>query len=91
MAQNEQEEEPIVAELIEASIRPSIGRVSPEVLEDMRLVLHLFLTTHPEASAVIDSLRSRPSTSSSGDVMRDPRTAMEEPLTKRNGTFGGIL
>ena len=90
MAQSEQEEDPIVAELIEVSIRPSIGRVSPEVLEDMRLVLHLFLTTHPEASTVIDSLRSRPSMSSSGDVARDARPA-KEPLTKRNGTFGGTL
>ena len=88
MVHIEQEDDPVVAELIETSIRPSIGRVSPEILEDMRLVLRLFLTTHPEASAVVDSLRARPTLSSSGDVVRDPGTATEKPSPERSGTFG---
>lgn len=88
MAHTEQKDDPIIAEIIEASIRPSIGRVSPEVLEDMRLVLLLFLSTHPEAVAAVDSLRPRPVVSSSGDMVRGPLTAQEEPSPKRSGTIG---
>lgn len=90
MDQSEQEEDddPLVTQIIEESVRPFIGRVSPELLDDMRLVLGLFLTTHPEASAVVDSLRERRALSSSGDLVRDPSTARDTPPPKRSGTLG---
>lgn len=86
MVPTEQDDDPLVAELIEASLRPSLGRVAPEVLEDMRLVLRLFLTTHPEAAAVVDSLRARPAVSRSGDVAREQATG--EPASNRSGARG---
>lgn len=88
MKDTKQADDPVIAQIIEASVRPSIGRVSPEVLEDMRFVLLLFLTTHPEAVAAVDSLRPRPVVSASGDMPRGPLSAQEEPSPKRNGTLG---
>jgi hypothetical protein len=87
MEDTKREDDPIVAEIIEESLRPSIGRVSNEVLEDMRLVLLLFLTTHPEAVAAVDSLRPRLAVSASGDMPRGPLAA-EEPVAVQQ--LGGL-
>jgi len=69
------DDDPIVQQVIEASIAPYRDRVSPELLEDMRLVLVLFLTSHPEASRVVDSLRPRAAKVSSGEVVREGAAA----------------
>lgn len=85
MEDTKQEDDPIIAQIIEESIRPSIGRVSDEVLEDMRLVLLLFLTTHPEAVAAVDSLRPRLAVSASGDMPRGPLLTEEPAAVQQRG------
>jgi len=85
----EQQEDPVIAEIIEASLRPSLGRVAPEILEDMRLVLAVFLATHPEAMGVVESLRPRAALSNSGDTVRGPLSPDEvKPSQKLRGTLG---
>jgi hypothetical protein len=88
MVHTDQNEDPVIAEIIEASIRPSIGRVSPELLEDMRLVLTVFLTTHPEAVRAVDSLRPRAALSNSGDTVRGPLATEAPTSQQRSGTLG---
>lgn len=65
------DDDPIVEQIIEASIAPFRHRVTPERLDDMRDVLALFLTSHPEASRVVDGLRPRAGRVASGQVVRE--------------------
>ena len=75
------DEDSIVQQIIEASIATYRHRVTPEMLADMREVLVLFLTSHPVAARVVDSLRPRAGRVSSGQVVRE--TAAEaEPARK---------
>jgi hypothetical protein len=81
------DDDPIVQQIIEASIAPYRDRVSPEILEDMEEVLLLFLTTHPEAVRAVDSLRPRAVRIESGQVVRDSTlTADVEPATQRRAS-----
>lgn len=75
------DDDPIVQQIIEASLEPYRDRVSPEMLDDMREVLVLFLTSHPEASRAVDGLRPRATHVSSGQVVRET-TAGAEPAKK---------
>lgn len=75
------DDDPIVLQIIEASLAPFRHRLSPEQLEDRRLLLLLFLTSHPEASRVVDSLRPRATHVASGEVVRDA-SATSEPAKK---------
>jgi hypothetical protein len=72
--------DPIVEQIIEATIAPFRHRVTPEMLEDMREVLVLFLTSHPEASRAVDGLRPRAGRVSSGQVIRETSAASAEPI-----------
>lgn len=79
------DDDPIVQQIIEASIAPYRHRVSPEILADMLDVLLLFLTTHPEAVRAVDSLRPRAVRIESGQVVRDA-TSDVEPATQRRAS-----
>jgi hypothetical protein len=74
------DDDPIVEQIIEASIAPFRHRVTPELLADMREVLVLFLTSHPEASRAVDGLRPRAGRVSSGQVVRETSAAIAEPM-----------
>lgn len=76
------DDDPIVAQIIEASIAPIRHRVTPEQLEDMREVLVLFLTSHPEAARVVDGLRPRAGRVSSGQVIRETSVVGAESARK---------
>jgi hypothetical protein len=76
------DDDPIVEQIIEASIAPIRHRVTPELLADMREVLVLFLTSHPEASRVVDRLRPRAARVSSGQVVRETSEVAAEPTKK---------
>ena len=71
------DDDPIVQQVLEASLAPYRDRVSPELLEDMREVLILFLTTHPEASRAVDGLRPRAARVASGQVERETSPGAE--------------
>ena len=81
------DDDPIVEQIIEASIAPIRHRVTPELLADMREVLVLFLTSHPEAARVVDRLRPRAVRISSGQVVRETSVVDAEP-TKRDRASG---
>ncbi len=81
------DDDPIVQQILEASIAPYRDRVSPELLEDMREVLVLFLTSHPEASRAVDGLRPRAAHVSSGQVERET-SAGAEPANKGRASGG---
>ena len=81
------DDDPIVQQIIEASIAPYRHRVSPELVEDMREVLVLFLTSHPEASRAVDGLRPRAARVASGQVERET-SATADPARK-DRAFGG--
>jgi hypothetical protein len=81
------DDDPIVQQIIEASIAPYRDRVSPEILEDMEEVLLLFLTTHPEAVRAVDSLRPRAVRIESGQVVRDSTLTTDvEPVAQRRAS-----
>jgi hypothetical protein len=82
------DDDPIVQQIIEASIAPFRHRVTPELLADMRDVLVLFLTSHPEASRTVDGLRPRAGRVISGQVVRETSAAEAEP-TKKGRASGG--
>lgn len=82
------DDDPMVQQIIEASIAPYRHRVSPEMLADMREVLVLFLTTHPEAARAVDSLRPRAGRVSSGQVVREA-SAEAEPTSKGRASGDG--
>lgn len=79
------DDDPIVEHILEASLAPYRDRVSPELLDDMREVLVLFLTSHPEASRAVDGLRPRAVRASSGEVERET-SAGAEPAKKDRAT-----
>ena len=81
------DDDPIVLQIIEKSLAPFRDRLTPEQLEDRRLVLALFLTSHPEASRVVDSLRPRAAHVSSGEVLREG-SAGSEPAKKDRAAGG---
>jgi hypothetical protein len=81
------DDDPIVQQIIEASIALYRHRVSPELLEDMREVLVLFLTSHPEASRAVDSLRPRAGRASSGQVERETSASTE--AARKDRASGG--
>lgn len=81
------DDDPIVQQIIEASIAPYRDLVSPDVLEDMVEVLLLFLTTHPEAVRAVDTLRPRTVRIESGQVVRDAAATEDvEPATQRRAS-----
>lgn len=82
-----QDDDPIVEQIIEESIAPFRDRLSPELLEDMREVLVLFLTSHPEASRAVDGLRPRVGRVSSGQVVRETSAGAE--TAKKGRAAGG--
>jgi hypothetical protein len=45
---------------VERSLRPFVGRVPDKMLARMRANLEEALSTHPTATALLDSLRDRP-------------------------------
>ncbi len=67
------EDDPIVQAIVDDALAAQRDRLSPEALADARELVLLYVTTHPEMVALVDSLRPRPVVASSSDVERlDP-------------------
>jgi hypothetical protein len=67
------EDDPMVVAIVEDALAPHRERLTPEALADARELVLLYVTTHPEMVAMIDSLRPRTAVAASGDVERlDP-------------------
>lgn len=71
------EDDPIVLAIVEDALDAYAGELSPEGLADARELVTLYVTTHPEMVALVDSLRPRPAMASSGDVDGARKGAVE--------------
>lgn len=79
-------ERAIVDALIEESIAPYRGLVSPEILAAMAENIELFLTTHPTASKMVERVRAR-IVAKSAEVDRGDDAA-ERKSNEPSGTEG---
>ena len=84
------EEDPILEEILHDSLGPLMADLSPEELADHRRVLTMFIKTHPAAAPRYESLRaSRIAVLISGDTVKEGYDAVETREVKGDGTFGG--
>jgi hypothetical protein len=51
--------DPIVETTIEDVLRPYVGRLTPEALEEARRSLSFVLHTHPHATRLLDQIREK--------------------------------
>ncbi|AUX39506.1 hypothetical protein SOCE26_008990 [Sorangium cellulosum] len=85
-------EDPLLEACLNDALRPYLGALSPEALEDYRRFLTVFITTHPAAAPLYERLRARPSNlSRSADVAREGAAGAADAgagAAPGDGTFG---
>ena len=59
-------DDPILKALVDKALAPYVGRLAPDLLEDMRAQLVITMTTHPNCAPILQRAREEAGTDPSG-------------------------
>lgn len=77
------EDEAVVETTIEHTLSELGYTLPPEAQEELRTVLRLILSTHPDAVSALRALRTRPALNRSDDLVVDPDAVAEVRKSSR--------